>query len=121
MTVLTVGPLVYLRFAIWDYFSGQFAINLSYTISGIAFLLPVVLILRKHQYKKSLIIILAIICFGLAIYFRGADKEFTHIVAFGTHFLWHIFTGTGAFLLADYLYFLRSKELASLKTSPSTN
>ena len=121
MAVLTVGPLFYLRIAMWQYFSGALAINLSYTISGIAFLLPMVLIMRKHQYKKSLNIILSIVCFGLAIYFRGADKEFTHIVAFGTHFLWHIFTGIGAFLLADYLYFLRSKELASLKTSPSTN
>ena len=97
------------------------AINLSYIIAGIAFLTPIVLILRKYQYKKLVNILLAILCFALAIYFRGADKEFTHIVSFGTHFLWHIFTGIGAFLLADYLYFMRTRELASLQTSDSTN
>jgi len=120
MVVFTVGPLFFLRFAIFQYFSGQFAINLSYFIAGIAFLTPIILILRRYQYKKAMDIILAIVCFGLAIYFRGADKEFTHIVAFGTHFLWHIFTGIGAFLLADYLYFMRTKELASLKTPDTT-
>lgn len=112
MAIFAVGPLFFIRFAIFDYFSGQFAINLSYTIAGIAFLTPIVLILRKHQYKKSMDIVLAIVCFILAIYFRGADKEFTNILPHGTHFLWHIFTGIGAYLLADYLYFLRNKELA---------
>ncbi len=117
MAVLTVGPLIYLRVAAWQYFSGAFAMNLSYTISGIAFLLPIVLILRKYQYKKALNIIIAVACFGLAIYFRKAVHEYTHVFSFGTHFLWHIFTGIGAYLLADYLYFMRTKELASLQTS----
>ena len=117
MAVFTVGPLFVLRVAIFNYFSGAFAINLSYTIAGIAFLVPIVLILRKYEYKKTVSILLSIVCFILAIYFRGADKEFTDIIPFGTHFLWHIFTGIGAYLLADYLYFMRNRELASLQTS----
>lgn len=117
MVFFTVGPVFFLRLAVFEYFSGAFAINMSYTIAGIAFLVPIVLLLRKYEFKKTVNIIFAIICFILAIYFRGADKEFTHIVAFGTHFLWHIFTGIGAYLLADYLYFLRTRELASSQTS----
>ncbi len=121
MGFLAVTPVFLLRFGIIDFIPGQGGINMSYTISGIAFLLPVFLILRKYQFKKSVNIIISALCFVLAIYFRQVDKEFTDYVAFGTHFLWHIFTGIGAFLLADYLYFIRNNELASLKTSGSTN
>ncbi len=121
MGFVAVTPVFLLRFGIIDLIPGQGGINMSYTISGIAFLLPVFLILRKYQFRKSLNIIISALCFGLAIYFRQADKEFTDYVAFGTHFLWHIFTGIGAFLLADYLYFIRNNELASLETSGSAN
>lgn len=121
MGFVAVTPVFLLRFGIIDLIPGQGGINMSYTISGIAFLLPVFLILRKYQFKKSVNIIISALCFVLAIYFRQVDKEFTDYVAFGTHFLWHIFTGIGAFLLADYLYFIRNNELASLKTYDSTN
>lgn len=121
MGFVAVTPVFLLRFGIIDFIPGQGGINMSYTISGIAFLLPVFLILRKYHFKKSINIIISALCFVLAIYFRQVDKEFTDYVAFGTHFLWHIFTGIGAFLLADYLYFIRNNELASLKTSGSTN
>lgn len=121
MGFVAVTPVFLLRFGIIDLIPGQGGINMSYTISGIAFLLPVFLILRKYQFRKSLNIIISALCFGLAIYFRQVDKEFTDYVAFGTHFLWHIFTGIGAFLLADYLYFIRNNELASLETSGSAN
>ena len=117
MVFFAVGPVFAMRFAVFRLFEPPLSINLSYAIGGTAFLLPIVLILRKSEFKKAWEIILSIICFILAIYFRGADEEYTHVVAFGTHFLWHIFTGIGAFLLADYLYFLRKKELASLETS----
>ena len=112
MAVFIAGLFIFLRVAIFNYFSGTFAINLSYTITGIAFLLPVVLILRKYGYAKATNIACSVICFILAIYFRRADKEFTHIIPFGTHFLWHIFTGVGAWLLADYLYFLGNSNQA---------
>ncbi len=117
MGVLVVVGVYLLRTAVFSYFSGQAAINMSYVIGGVAFLLPFLLVLRKTKMKGALQIVFAIACFILAIYFRGADKQFTEYVAFGTHFLWHIFTGIGAFLLASYLYFLRNTELASKKTS----
>ncbi|MBO3700279.1 ceramidase domain-containing protein [Roseivirga sp. E12] len=111
MSFVVITPIFLMRFGVIDLIPGQGGINTSYMISGIAFLLPVFLILRKYQFKKSINIIIGAICFVLAIYFRQVDKEFTEIVAFGTHFLWHIFSGIGAFLLADYLYFIRNREL----------
>ena len=115
MGILAVTPVFLMRFGIIDLIPGQGGINASYTISGIAFLAPLFLILRKYDFKKSFNIIGGSICFILAIYFRQIDKQAVDIIPFGTHFLWHIFSGIGAFLLADYLYFLRNQELRPSK------
>ena len=111
MSFAVITPVFLLRFGVIDLIPGQGGMNTSYMISGIAFLLPVFLILRKYQFKKTINIIVGAICFVLAIYFRQVDKEFTDLLPFGTHFLWHIFSGIGAFLLAEYLYFIRNREL----------
>ncbi|OEK01940.1 hypothetical protein BFP97_10610 [Roseivirga sp. 4D4] len=111
MSFAVITPIFLMRFGVIDLIPGQGGINTSYMISGAAFLVPVFLILRKYQFKKTVNIVIGAICFVLAIYFRQVDKEFTDIVPFGTHFLWHIFSGIGAYLLADYLYFIRNKEL----------
>ncbi|WP_286755996.1 ceramidase domain-containing protein [Roseivirga sp. UBA838] len=111
MGIIAVTPVFLMRLGVIDLVPGQRGINTSYMISGIAFLLPVFLILRKYHFKKTAQIIISAICFVLAIYFRQVDKLFTDIIPFGTHFLWHIFSGIGAFLLADYLYFMRTQEL----------
>ncbi len=111
MSFAVITPIFLMRFGVIDLIPGQGGINTSYMISGAAFLVPIFLILRKYQFKKTINIVIGAICFVLAIYFRQVDKEFTEIVAFGTHFLWHIFSGIGAFLLADYLYFIRNREL----------
>ena len=116
-----IVPVFFLRFAAMDIFEGQAGMNASYTVSGIAFLAPIFLILRKYKWRKSFNIAIGAFCFILAIYFRQADHEYTHIVPIGTHFLWHIFTGIGAFLLADYLYFIRTQELNAKETSSSKN
>ena len=117
MGVLVMLGVFFLRFAVFGLFPGQIAINISYAIGGAAFLLPVILMLRRMGAEYTVQILLAVVCFILAIYFRGADKEFVHIVPFGTHFLWHVFTGIGAYFLANYLFFIRTQELASQKTS----
>ncbi len=111
MSFAVITPVFLLRFGVIDLIPGQGGMNTSYMISGIAFLLPVFLILKKYQFKKTINIVIGAICFVLAIYFRQVDKEFTDLLPFGTHFLWHIFSGIGAFLLADYLYFIRNREL----------
>lgn len=116
MSFIAVTPVFLLRFGVIDFMPGQSGINTSYAISGIAFLLPVFLILRKYSFRKTLNIILAAVCFVLAIYFRQVDKDFLDYFPSGTHFLWHIFSGIGAFFLADYLYFIRTQDLTLGKT-----
>ncbi|HEY9117351.1 MAG TPA: hypothetical protein VIN11_05965, partial [Roseivirga sp.] len=58
MSFFAVAPIFLLRFGIIDFIPGQGGINTSYTISGIAFLLPVFIILRKYQFQKTRDIIL---------------------------------------------------------------
>ncbi|WP_420385516.1 ceramidase domain-containing protein [Roseivirga sp.] len=111
MGVLAVAPVMLMRFGVIDLIPGQRGINTSYMISGIAFLVPLFLILKKYDFKKTLNIVGGTICFILAIWFRQIDKLAVDLIPFGTHFLWHIFSGIGAFLLADYLYFMRTTEL----------
>ena len=121
MSFAVITPIFLIRFGIIDLIPGQGGINMSYTISGIAFLVPVFLILRKYQWRKTLNITIGALCFILAIYFRQADHHYTHIIPIGTHFLWHICTGIGAFLLADYLYFIRTQELSTKQESSLKN
>lgn len=117
MSLFVITPIFLVRFGIIDLLPEQGGLNISYTISGIAFLLPVFLILKKYDFQKSWEIGIGAICFVLAIYFRQVDKDFTHIFPWGTHFLWHIFSGVGAYLLADYLFFIRNKELKQKQAS----
>lgn len=111
MGFIAVTPVFLMRFGVIDLWPGQGGINASYMISGIAFLAPLFLIMRKYQYRKAANIILGSFCFIAAIWFRQVDQDFTHIIPWGTHFLWHTFSGIGAYFLADYLYFMRTEEL----------
>ena len=118
MGFIAVAPVFLLRFGVIDLWPGQGGMNLSYTISGIAFLLPLFLIMRKFKYRKAANIILGSLCFIAAIWFRQVDKDFVEYIPWGTHFLWHTFSGVGAFLLADYLYFMRNQELKAVGGEP---
>ena len=111
MAFIPVAPVFLLRFGLIDLWPGQGGINASYTISGIAFLAPLFLIMRKLHYRKAGNIIIGSLCFIAAIWFRQVDQSFTDYIPWGTHFLWHTFSGIGAFLLADNLYFMRTQEL----------
>lgn len=115
MGLIVVTPVFLLRFGVIDLIPGGGGINTSYIIGGVAFLTPLFLIMRKFQYRKALNIVLGTFCFIAAIWFRQVDQNYTDIIPWGTHFLWHVFSGIGAFFLADYLYFMRSEELENIE------
>jgi hypothetical protein len=112
MGFVAVTPVFLLRFGVIELWPGQFGMNTSYIISGVAFLTPLFLIMKKYHYKKAINIMLGTICFIAAIWFRQVDHEYTYLIPWGTHFLWHVFSGVGAYFLADYLYFMRTEELS---------
>ena len=110
-TISIVVPFTILRYAIFDYFPGHFATNLSYFISGVIIFLPVVIYLLISKFTKWQYIIASIFFLGLSLYFREADMRFTDGFPMGSHFLWHLFSGVGAYYLAKYLHFIRESEL----------
>lgn len=117
MGIGVMGLVFLIRRGAFEFFSGRFSINASYAIGGLAFLIPLVMLIRKTEYKFVKQIVIVVISFLLALYFRNADKDFVDIIPFGTHFLWHIFSGIGAFYLADFLYRFRLNELNQEKSA----
>ena len=109
--VSVVVPFIFLRFIIIDYFGGQFAINLNYLIIGFIIFFPVLFYLSKTAFKNGKSIVLSIIFLSISLLFRRIDFFFIEIFPMGSHFLWHIFSGFGAFYLAEYLYLDRRDEI----------
>ena len=110
-------PAFFLRYLANAYFSSHTAINIGYAITGVTFFMPVLILLYRSGFKKGYTIIISIVLFILALYFREIDAHENHVFDIGTHFLWHILTGIGAYFLGEYLVFLRDAELKKRKLS----
>ena len=106
-----VGPGTILRFAAYEVFPEEVAINISYFIAGTIVFFPLIFYLIKTGFEKGSFIILSLLFLMLSLAFREMDHRVVHILPMGSHFLWHIFSGFGAFFLAKYLYHIRTKEL----------
>ncbi len=109
--VSVIVPITFLRFAIFEYFDVQFAINLSYFITGSLIFSPVLIYLFKNNRRHVFPIILSGLFLSVSLLFRRMDFYAAEFISIGSHFLWHIFSGFGAFYLAKYLYLIRKDEL----------
>ena len=101
--VLIIAPSLLIR--------GYLSTNLNYFVTGTTIFLPVIIYLFQHKLRYALPIFLScgFLCVSLA--FRRYDHELTTLFPMGSHFLWHIFSGFGAFYLAQYLYLTRRDEV----------
>lgn len=99
------------RFLIFGKVPSHTAINISYAITGIITGLPLLLILFKTRFYKLNYVILTIVFFILALIFRELDTYNINFLPMGTHFLWHAFSGIGAYYVLAYLYYFRKQEL----------
>lgn len=101
-------PLLTLLFLIrmwaWNVFHTHMAINISYALTGIAFFVPLLLYLSRNQWQGIWPISLSIFFLILSLVFRRLDGPSAVYLPMGTHFLWHIFNGAGAYFLGLYLY-----------------
>lgn len=83
---------------------GQGLINISYFLSGITIFLPCLIFLVQSRFYKSGYLFAAIGLMLLALIFRTIDKEFSlSWLPQGTHFLWHIASGIGAWYMGLYV------------------
>jgi len=100
-----------LRWASSPFFEGQGAININYFITGSLIFIPAILYVRKTHAKAVWLIVMSAVLFSLALTFRFVDDLPNPGLSMGTHWLWHVFSASGALLLGMYLY--RSKEAES--------
>lgn len=108
VVVVAVG----LRVWAWNSLYGQERINASYLFSGTFLFIPTLILLFKTRLEYSGYIFFSLGCFVLALVFRKTDTIEQNLLPMGTHFMWHILTGVGAFFLAEYLYKLHLKTNA---------
>ena len=96
--------------AIFAYFPPVFQMNAAYLLRGLAFFVPVVIVLVRTKFLEAKFVFGGLIAFALALTCRLIDHETTSVLPMGTHFLWHAFTGLGGFWIAEYLLRVEAKE-----------
>ncbi|GAB4305123.1 MAG: hypothetical protein Kow0068_26490 [Marinilabiliales bacterium] len=79
------------------------AISISYTLMGIAAIVPLIFNLIKTKMYKAGYFFITLISLLIAIISRSMDEYIN--ISIGTHFLWHIFGAVGTFFIFYYLYF----------------
>lgn len=99
-----------LRFLMMASFQPPLSINMGYLVGGLTFLIPLVIMLVRMKGRGTGIIVATILSFTLALIFREIDTRAVDALPMGTHFLWHIATGVGGFLLGSFLYLLASEK-----------
>jgi hemolysin III len=111
---LIIIPSMLVRYWIFtsEKLSEFMVINLSYIITGTLIGLPLLLILIKMKFYKFRQVVLAISFFILAIVFRGMDSKEIEFLPMGTHFLWHAFTGFGAYFILSFLYYFQKSDFS---------
>jgi hypothetical protein len=88
------------------------AINVSYAVLAALILLPVVVVLARMRYRHMQWIVLALLSFLVALFFRYADGAIRpSLLPMGTHWLWHTFGAGATAALAEYVYHLEAEPV----------
>jgi hemolysin III len=115
--IFIIVPLfVAFRFIIFGYFTGPKAINFSYLVTGLMLFVPSLVYMYKTKFVYAWGLFWAVGFFVLAIIFRRIDYIGTVILPMGTHWLWHVSCAIGSFLLANYLYHVKSDSMIEADT-----
>lgn len=109
--ILIIAPLTFLRISLFDFLPYTMALNIGYFITGSLIFLPVILFVIKNNFDHYRPILISVICLSLSLVFRRIDFTVAEYIPIGSHFLWHIFSGIGAFYIAEYLYLIRLQEI----------
>ena len=99
------------RIFAYELLPGHTATNLAYFITGTLIFLPILLYLHRIKWLGLKWIIFSVVFLIISLLFREIDKYDIFNLPMGTHFLWHLFSGVGAYFLARFLYVVRVAEL----------
>lgn len=81
--------------------------SIGYFFTGAAFLVPVIIDLKRNQWKHAGLYVVSLFCLVLALLFRILDYPTPNPFAWlpqGTHFLWHVTSSLAVFTLGFYIY-----------------
>ncbi len=78
-------------------------ISTGYIITALTVIVPLIWYLFKTKFVHAQWVALAIIIFGIAIFFRSIDLK-QSIFEMGTHWLWHFFGGVAVHCLIAYIF-----------------
>jgi hypothetical protein len=111
LVLLIFGPLTYLRLYLFDILPYSLALNIGYFITGSLIFLPLIIFLIRNRFEYYRLIIISVLCLSISLLFRRIDFTVAEYIPIGSHFLWHILSGIGAFYIAEYLYLIRLQEI----------
>jgi len=100
---------VFLQRGVRMLFPFRTGINLSYLITALFILVPLVLGLRKEHWKDAKIVGAAAGFFVVGLFFRSMDLVSPEWLPMGTHWLWHVFSAAGIWFLIQYLVGLETR------------
>jgi hemolysin III len=86
--------------------SRNYKIALGYSFNALCLLMPIFIYSFKNNCKNVKYILLAILSFLTALFFRQFDNNsfVLNNIPMGTHFLWHIFGAVSVYLLLKHSY-----------------
>ncbi|GAB4253678.1 MAG: ceramidase domain-containing protein [Ekhidna sp.] len=111
LVAVIIVPVTFMRFFLLDVLPGQLSVNVSYFITGFLIFFPLLVYEVRNKMKYFKPIFISVICLSASLAFRRLDHSFTWILPMGSHFLWHIFSGIGAYYLALFIYLIRRDDL----------
>ena len=116
--ILVVIPFILIRFWLFEVLPDHTAINVSYFVTGSMIFLPILFYLIQTRFHYYTDILFSVSMLSASLIFREVDPYPISWLPMGTHFLWHTFSGIGAFYLGSYLFRLRRDEI-SKEVTPS--
>lgn len=93
----------------------QLSINLSYASLAVLVLTPIALMLWKTRFRHGGWVVVGLLSFALAWFFRLVDQYSAGYLTMGSHWLWHTFGAGSTAAMIQYFYKVEGEELAAPK------
>ncbi len=112
---LVVGVLLFYAVVNRLFFSAlgpmnrQLSINLSYASLATIVLLPIALVLWRTRFRHGGWVVVGLISFGIAWFFRLVDQYSAEYMTMGSHWLWHTFGAISTAAMIRYFYLVEGE------------
>jgi hypothetical protein len=111
--VLGFYVLAFTMVKVLSQYTGLSGPSIGYFFTGAAFLVPVIIDLKRNQWKHAGLYVVSLFFLVLALLFRILDYPTPNPFPWlpqGTHFLWHVTSSLAVFTLGFYIYKTTDEE-----------